>query len=519
VIFASTNLLGIAVADRTIACAELSGRGERATVKRAATFVLPPDMSLDKPDQLGPALGAFLKEQGFSASHAIIGVPAKWVIAVEKEVPPATHDQAVALLRLQAERLPLAENGDLVFDYAGEHTASKPAKVLLVAMLRRQLERLEQMMEAADIEIEAITPTALAMASVAASRPAAGNNALPIVMLARHGAEVVWQRQGYPRGLRHFGLTMANGHGPSLGPLGLDLRRAVQLSPAGGVNGHAGNDELLLWDGIGLDSGQVAELAERMGVRVRSDDGLSMLGMKGAGIAVATREPQAKTSAGEFAPAVALAMAGSNRTLLPLNFADSKLAPPKVRRFGTKTVWASVIVALLVIGISALLVSNNLLERQLQSLKDEHQSHNQEISAARVVQDRVNVANGFFEHRSPMLECLREIAETFRYDDPMWTTSLSLQDSRDNKDLSLVEGRIEGKSTDATTPNRMADRLRDNPRFTRVQGPTLTTSTSTRGREPLTTYTITFAYTAASLSSATTAPSTAPANGAAARRN
>jgi hypothetical protein len=83
----------------------------------------------------------------------------------------------------------------------------------------------------------------------------------------------------------------------------------------------------------------------------------------------------------------------------------------------------------------------------------------------------------------------------------------------------MVEGRIEGKSTDATTPNRMADRLRDNPRFTRVQGPTLTTSTSARGREPLTTYTITFAYTAASLSSATTAPSTAPANGAMPRRN
>jgi hypothetical protein len=509
VIFASTNLLGIAIADRVVACAELTGRGDRATVKRAATFVLPPDLSLEKPEQLGQAFGAFLKEQGFSASHAIIGIPAKWVIAVEKEVPPASHDQVVTLLRLQAERLPLAENGELAFDYAGEHTANKPGRVLLIAMLSRQVERLRQTMEAAEIEIEAITPTALAMASVAASRPAAANHALPMVMLAKHGAEVVWQREGMPRGLRHFGLTIANGHGPSLAPLGQELRRAVALTSTG-TNGHAVTDELLLWDGIGLDSSQVAELSERMGVRVRAGDGLALLGMQNAGAAVATKEPANKVSVGQYTPAIALAMAGTNPALLPLNLADSKLAPPKVRRFGTKTVWVSVVVALLVIGVSALLVSNNLLERQLATLKEEHLSHSAEIGAARVIQDRVNVSNAFLEKRSPVLECLREIAETFQYNDPMWTTSFVLQEDRDNKDMSLVDGRIEGKTTDPNTPFRMTERLKENPRFSRVQPPSLTpTAGGVRGREQLTSFNIAFRYTAASLAPA--APATQPA--------
>src|SRR5689334_20941786 len=137
----SGSFLGVAVSDHSIACAEVSvaGGGNRA-VRRTALFVFPADTSLDTPDTAGQALASFLRQKRFTATRAVVGVPARWLIAVEKEVPPASEDQTRATLRLQAERLAVAEHGEVVFDFAGRPSAMAASKVLLVGMLRQRLE-------------------------------------------------------------------------------------------------------------------------------------------------------------------------------------------------------------------------------------------------------------------------------------------------------------------------------------------------------------------------------------------
>jgi Tfp pilus assembly PilM family ATPase len=168
----STSFLGVAVSDRSVTCAEVSiGSGDRRTVRRTATFVFPPDATLDSPDALGQALAAFLRQRKFTASRVVAGVPARWLIAIEKEVPPADEQQARSMLRLQAERLAVAEHGDVVFDFAGRTSSSTISKVLLVGMVRDKLHRVEQMMDAAGtVGSSPITSSGLTLAAAAARR-------------------------------------------------------------------------------------------------------------------------------------------------------------------------------------------------------------------------------------------------------------------------------------------------------------------------------------------------------------
>ena len=144
-----SSFLGIAVGDRAISVAEVSIIGDRRTLRRAATFALPAELNMESPDAIGQALAGFLRQKHFEAKHAVVGVPARWLVAVEREVPPADEQAARAMLRLQAERLAVAESGEVIFDAAGQSDASKATRVLLVGMLRHRLERIQRVIETA----------------------------------------------------------------------------------------------------------------------------------------------------------------------------------------------------------------------------------------------------------------------------------------------------------------------------------------------------------------------------------
>src|SRR5689334_17092290 len=95
----SSSYLGVSVNDRAIVCAEVALSGGRRIARESAEFAVPAGTSLlEKPEAVGEALKAFLRERRFGASRAVVGVPARWMIALEKDVPPAADEQARALL-------------------------------------------------------------------------------------------------------------------------------------------------------------------------------------------------------------------------------------------------------------------------------------------------------------------------------------------------------------------------------------------------------------------------------------
>jgi hypothetical protein len=215
----------------------------------------------------------------------------------------------------------------------------------------------------------------------------------------------------------------------------------------------------MLFDSVGLSEPQVAELSDRIGVKVRGPEGLSQLGVQAG--------PEA-TRADRLTPAVAVALVGARPTLMPLDFAKSKLAPPPVRRIGRRTLWAGAIAALLVIGVGGLWVNVTLLGRQLGAIAQERKDIAPRLEIAQGVKDSLDFSNGFFKTRTPMLECLRKITENFRDDEPIWATTFNISEDRESKAMGAAIGRLEGKTTNMGIALALADRLRDDPSFTRV---------------------------------------------------
>src|SRR5688572_2503413 len=158
-LLSKNSFLGIAVGDRSITVAEVvpaRGSRDRWEARRVAEFVPPQPPVSDSAaagagaaappaPESGEAFGRFLRDNGFTPARAVVGVPARWLVAREREVPPASPDQAAEILRMQAERLFSAELGDVSVDYAGAPDPAASRNVLLIAMPRQQLQRVVKM--------------------------------------------------------------------------------------------------------------------------------------------------------------------------------------------------------------------------------------------------------------------------------------------------------------------------------------------------------------------------------------
>lgn len=443
----ANSFLGLAFTDDAIMCAEVVIAGDRRSVRRTATFMFADGQSLEKPEALGQALAAFLRQRRFAASRAVVGLPARWLLSIDKQLPPAGEEEAAAALRLHAERLAASETGELVFDYAGTSNSSAATRVLLLGTLKQRLGRVQALVESAGMSVAAITSTGLAMAASARSL----GPDTSVLVLSPGNSELIWRDGGIPRMLRHVAISM-NGHGPSLAPLGAELRRAVAIQGRSTTDG-----DVYLVNGFGLESSQISELGTKLGVRLRSGDGAEALD-------VASIPPAEGESAGtaQFAPAVALAVAGADAEALPINFRHSRLAPAPVQRVSRQMVWGGIIVVVAITAIVALYVGVRHRQAELDDLTAQLSGMKEDVTVAKGVVDRITYGRSFFANNRPaMLECLREISLVFGARDRIWVKTFTLKDNG--------KGSIAGSAADRQTVLDIVDKLKKNHRFSNVK--------------------------------------------------
>lgn len=445
-----STILGIALTERRITCAQVRLNGGKPTVQHAAHFDPPADVSIQQPEALGKALGTFLKTARFTASVAIIGVPARWLIAQERELPPSTPEEGFSVLRLQAERMALADNKRLVFDVVGRSDPGSARRVLLVGMLQEQLDRIVRMCTAARLKPRAVTSSALAVAVNLEPRHDGW-----LVLVSGQGAEVVARRHGEPRFFKHLPLVHAAATpDQSVQALGAELRRMLTM-----LGSHEGGG-VLLWDEIGLTRGHVSDLSDRVGrhVRVASVPG------QGAGeidpAAVNGNAPEVNPRS--YLTAVALARLAEHRSSRPpVDFLHSRLAPPPKRRIGRPTLLGIIAGALvLILGVS-LYVNIRGLESQAAFLNQRLAEMQPDLVAAQARIHRTNHARGYYEARPAVLDCLKELALAFGPADPIWATSVTLRENQ--------RGQIQGRAADQRIVLTVRDRLMGHPRFADVQ--------------------------------------------------
>jgi hypothetical protein len=444
----ASTILGLALADRRIACAQVKVGGDRPRVQRVAHFDLPADVSLAQPEALGKLLGAFLKAQQFSASHAVVGVPARWLIAQERELPPSSPQEGMSVLRLQAERIALSDNKSLTFDVVGQADPGGPSRVLLVGILQEQLDAIVRMCAAARLKLNGVTSTALAIAA-GQGAPRDGM----IVIVAPHGAEVVAQRRGAPRALKH--LALASASTPYLvGALGGELRRI--LATLAGDDGGG----VLLWDELGLSAQDMSDLSGRLERSVHSAASTrSALTDSDVALVNGSADPAGRQSC---LAAVALAHAWASRAgELPVDFLHPRLASPQASRFNRTTllaIAAGVLVAALLISLYASVLS---MESQAASLNARLGEMQPDIAAAEARINRTIHARGYYQTRPAVLDCLRELTRAFGPAEPIWATSITLRENH--------RGQLQGRATEQRIVLTVRDRLMANPRFADVQ--------------------------------------------------
>jgi hypothetical protein len=457
----SHRFLGLAVRDRSILAAEVVVASERTTVVRTAEFALPEGSSLEKPESLGEALGRFLRHQRFSASRVTVGVPARWLLARERDLPPATSELAAATLRLQAERQFGADAKDLVFDYAGQAQVGAPSKALLVAMPRQRLEQISQIADSAGLHLLAVTSSTLSlMAAQSAAHGEAGSGEL-LVWLEPGAAELAAGGQGVPRMLRHLPvgqLGVAEGVSSSAqaSALGGDIRREVLLQPHTEANGSAPK-VLTLWDGLGLDEATSAALLERVGMEHAPKGAYTYLGVVPAHVGSASPAEEAR-----FAPAVALAVSAAHRNPAAIDFAHSRLLERKRRRFsGRRMLWAGAVALVILTAIGASVWDAWDRQRELASLLEQQQQMQPQVDAAEALVARVSLARKWYDRRPAFLACLREVTDAFpEQGQQIWATSLSIRDTG--------KATLDGKAADQRAVLAVRDRLAANKSFADV---------------------------------------------------
>ncbi len=455
------KILGLSLGEQSLLAAEVQS-GDKPAIKRMAEFVYPAGASLNEPAALGKALALFLQAKQFSAKHAVVGLPAKWMVAKPKEVPATDAATLADILRLQVEGEFSSELKELVYDFAGEGGAS----VMLVATQRKHVDNAAAMCEAAGVLAVAVTPSAVALGS-ATSRGIAKN--AMVLGIGKDGSEFTAQHGPTPVALRQL-------RGASTG----ELRRAIAAVPSNGSPA-----ELVLWDSGAMDS---AALVRGLGFTVRNGE-LSSLGVDAS---VTPDTGQAR----RFAPAVAVALEAMDDRTLAIDFLHSRLATPKKAIIPK---WAMYTAGALLLAILISVWAYNDLQskqNQLSTDKAKLAQMKPQIDSADAFVSKVSFARGWQSTDPRYVACVKDITTALPKDEATYATSLLVRElttiAKGGKVVNTghLAGTMYGKTTDQQHVLGVIDGLKQNTAFSDVKPGG--TQDGGRGREV--SFSITFVY-------------------------
>lgn len=399
--FALKKVLGIAIGENSLLAAELIF-GPRPLVQRLGEFVYPTPLPPERLGELGDALRQFLRNGGFAAKSAVVGIPARWLLLRQKDVPPADAATLVPMLRLAAEAEFTTELGELAYDFAGDAQAADTRNVVLMATQRQRIDAIVALCRGAGLKAVAVTPSAVTLG--AATGKALGRDTL-VLAVGPTGSEITAQRGAVSGAVRHLGPATSQ-------PPYSELRRAVSSMSTGITN-----RELFLWDGAGVDS---AALGQALGRDVRNGD-LPVLGV--------TSSLESVNGAGRrFAAAVALALSVAAGGRPAIDFLHSRLAPPRQRRVPR---WTIIAVAASVLLIAAGVFAYVRVQREeadvgqlnayLAGIKDRRDS-------ADAFVDKVSFARAWHGGDPRYLNCIRDLTSAMPDDGETYATNLILRE-------------------------------------------------------------------------------------------
>jgi len=254
--------------------------------------------------------------------------------------------------------------------------------------------------------------------------------------------------------------------------LASELRRALASMPENGT--PIGLRKLVFWDGSGQPNSPSTAISERVGMAMATPT-LKDLGL---------RAPDSDRDSARCIAAIALALAGSGTEVLPVDFAHSRLAPPKRHAHQRLITVASILLAVLLLSAGYLIYDTERLHSDLNA-------HQARIAQLKPASDKAETAakhlsfvNNWRGAGSPYVSCLYYLTQAFPDDGSAWAVSLDIQGN--------LTGQLQGKATNPNSPQVLADRLKHSGKFKDVKGPDWRSGDRANAREVSFSLTFTF---------------------------
>jgi len=415
-------------------------RPGRPQLQRAAQWSFPEKLEPNNAGAMGQQLRQFLRTNNLSAKRAVIGIPAKWVIAREITAPPASPDALAGMLSIQAERAFSLNAGELIFDYCGQTRVSQKSEVLLVAARREIINQVKELATAAGLQVQAVTISALAFSrniSEAGPEPRFGLYARPSY------CEFWSQANGSPRSIQHVPLTTTDGtEDHRVESVASAIQRLIMLSSQ---QGNSAPYHVTAYDGCGLPDKVIDRLNERLSPQITVTLGQD-----------STDDPEQSQSAA----AVAVAMTAIGKEEPAVNFLNPRIGVRKKVGHKCIAVWAGLIGAACLLALAAVLADIQADRKDIATYSEQLEQMSEDIAAAKELVDRISYASSWTSRKPVFLNCLRELTLTFPEEPAVWATNLRLSENG---------GALIGKAVDEESFYQVLDKIRQDQAFSNVQ--------------------------------------------------
>ena len=441
--------LGLALEDDSLVAVEIHRKKEACFLGKSARFEFPEGASFDRPKQLGEALKQFLREDGFAARKAVVGIPLKWMMAREMTLPPSPEHAIKGALKIHAEREFSLGPEELVLDYTGVIRPDGPSRLLISAVLKKRMDQIQEVARAAELEVLSISPSSAVLFELSGRSGSETSRPQIVLLLRKTSAELLVRTGEEIVDARYFQRRS------EIGPMFLaDLRRALSSC----MKSLPGNCEETLW--LWSESGDLKNDALEI-------DNALLPGMMVKGLPLGGMfEEFGLSRDGDdldlFAPSVALGCKVFREPALSVpDFLNSRMEA-KVGRIEKRHVKLSALgVCALVAFLAVMIFSWKMNVNEVSELKETLAGMQTEVDIAKDVVDKVSGAGKWYGGRPRVLDCLRELTLVFPEEGRIWSSSLALNEE--------MGGIISGKATDEQNVIEVMDKMKKSASFNDVQ--------------------------------------------------
>ncbi len=441
------KVLGLAVEDNQILLAELHQIADRYRVVHTETFPLPPESGITEPDLWAANLHEFLRTHHFSAKEAVLGLPAKWLLVQESEIPTVANESLGGVVQLMAEREFSLEMNDLVLDYTTSTTTGVNCRLLVMATLRQRMEQILTAVRAAGLKVLSVTSSSLVL--FPSSNPSSAAARFTVYLRSGY-AEIVEQNGVGFRSVKHVSFPQPEDREADTTPLGLfqQLNNYFALTPQ--PSGSAKKESLIIWDGTEPQGVCLETLEQHLKRPFEIRSGLDELNQQN------WEWPNAPES-GRYVAPVFLAAAGLQAEPVSIDFLNSKVDIHTKTSHKKPLLYSAAAVAVVLLLVLSMAWSWHQDSRAIAEMTVQLEEHKAEIEVAEELAQKISSVRSWYASRPKVLDCMLELTKAFPEQGTIWVSSLGLRED--------MRGIITGKSQNEAAFLDVLDKLNDNNVF------------------------------------------------------